>query len=57
MTAIARAFYDSYEVLIFDEPSSALIPLSRGYRNTENLITIIYLFYGKLRFDLPMAFG
>ena len=30
---------------------------ARGYRNTKNLITIIYLSCGKLKFDLPMAFG
>jgi transposase len=30
---------------------------ARGYRNIENLITIIYLTCSKLRFDLPVAFG
>jgi transposase len=30
---------------------------ARGYRNTENLITKIYLSCGKLTFDLPVAFG
>ena len=29
---------------------------ARGYRNTKNLITIIYLTCGKLRIDLPKAF-
>lgn len=26
---------------------------SRGYRTTRNLITMIYLIAGKLRYDLP----
>ena len=30
---------------------------ARGCRNTEKLITIIYLSCGKLMFDIPVAFG
>jgi transposase len=30
---------------------------ARGYRNINNLITIVYLSCGKLSFDLPFAFG
>ena len=46
--AIARAFYDSHEVLIFDEPSSALDPLaeyelSERIRELSNNKTVIMI--------------
>lgn len=55
------AFFDSRVANGLTEGINSVIQTmkrrARGYQNTDNFITMIYLTCGKLRFDLPEVYG